>query len=93
MKLDYITIIDAIQYAVDKICKQEYKNDTDSPPKFTVSVADRINKHGKIDQHEIVLTIEHNGIRKTRTIFPRLEYNYGYESLKDEMTWLYNSTM
>jgi len=31
--------------------------------------------------------------KRTRTIFPKLEFKYGYESLKDEMKDLYNSTM
>jgi hypothetical protein len=44
MKLDFINIINAIQFAVDKICKQEYKNDTDSPPKFIVSQYDKLDK-------------------------------------------------
>jgi len=39
------------------------------------------------------LTIKHSGQQRTRSLFPRLDYKYGYESLKDEMKWLYNSTM
>ena len=93
MKLEHINIIDSIQHAVDKICKQEYKHDTDSPPKFIVSQYDKANEKGEFIGHEIVLTIEHMGWKRTRTIFPKLEFKYGYEPLKDEMKWLYNSTM
>jgi hypothetical protein len=90
--LKYITIIDAIQYAVDKITKQEYRKDI-CPSKFIVSQADRFNDNGKVIDHEILLTITHIGIVRSRTLFPRIDCKYGYETLKDEMMWLYNSTM
>ena len=92
MDLIYINIIDAIQYAVDKISKQQYKNDP-CKPKFIVSQLDKYNNESEIIQHEIVLTIKHSGQQRTRPLFPRLDCKYGYESLKDEMEWLYNSTM
>ena len=92
MQLQYIDIIDAIQYAVDKIAKQQYKID-ECRPNFIVSQLDRYDNEGKIIQHEIVLTVIHNGQQRTRPLFPRLDCKFGYESLKDEMTWLYNSTM
>jgi len=41
MKLEHINIIDSIQFAVDKICKQVYGHDIDSPPKFIVSQYDK----------------------------------------------------
>jgi len=92
MELIYINIIDAIQYAVDKISKQQYKNDP-CKPKFIVSQLDKYNNEGEIIQHEIVLTIKHNYKQRTRPLFPRLDYECGYESLKNEIVWLYNSTM
>ena len=92
MELQYIDIFDAIQFAVDKIKKQEYKNDP-CPPKFIVSQLDKYDNKGEIIGHEIILTIKHNGQCRTKPLFPRLDYKYGYESLKDEMKWLYNSTM
>jgi len=93
MKLEYINIIDSIQFAVDKICKQEYKHDTDSPPKFIVSQYDKLDNEGRSIGHEIILTIEHMDWKRSVTIFPRLDYKYGYGSLKDEMKDLYNCTM
>lgn len=92
LKLEHINIIDAIQYAVDKIVKQEYKSD-DCSPRFTVSQLERFNEKGKLESHEILLTIEHSGLTKTRVLFPKLEYRFGYETLVDEMKYLYNSTM
>ena len=91
MKLEYINIIDAIQYAVDKIVKEKYKYNT--PPKFIVSQMDRYNSEGKVGGHEIVLTIEHMGWKRTRTLFPNLSCGYGYEPLEREIEYLYNSTM
>ena len=93
MKLEHINIIDSIQFAVDKICKQVYGHDTDSPPKFIVSQYDKLDDKGHSIRHEIILTIKHMKWKRSVTIFPRLDYKYGYESLKDEMKGLYNSTM
>ena len=91
MKLEFVNIIDAIQFAVDKIRKQQYKHDTDSPPRFIVSQYDKLDKEGYSCGHEILLTIEHANDKRSVTIFPRLDYKYGYESLKDEMKNLYNA--
>ena len=44
MELIYI---DIIQYAVDKIAKQQYKNDP-CKPKFIVSQLDKYNNEGEI---------------------------------------------
>jgi len=93
MKLEHINIIDSIQFAVDKICKQVYSHDTDSPPIFIVSQYDKLYKEGYSIGHEIILTVEHMKWKRSVTIFPRLDYKYGYGSLKDEMKDLYNSTM
>ena len=93
MKLEYIDIIEAIQYSVDKIVKVKYKEDTSTPPKFIVSLLDRSDKEGKLINHEIALTVSHAGFIHTRTIFPQVQYKYGYEPLEREIEWLYNSTM
>jgi len=93
MNLEYIDIIEAIQYSVDKITKNKYKEDVDTPPKFIVSLLDRFDNEGEIVAHEIALTVIHMGFTHTRTIFPQLHYKYGYEPLDREITWLYNSTM
>lgn len=93
MQLEYINIIDAVQYAVNKVSKQLYKEDKDTPPRFIVSQYDVMDKEGKIIDHKILLTVEHMGWKRSRVLFPRLDHEYGYTSLKDEITYLYNSTM
>ena len=92
MELEYIDIFHALQYAVDKIAKARYSKDT-CPPKFIISQYERKNLEDKVEAHEILLTVEHAGQKRSRAIFPRLHYSCGYESLADEMKWLYNSTM
>lgn len=84
--IENLSIIDIFQRVVNKIAEQEYKDD-ECPPKFTVSL------YEKEGTHEIILTIEHLGEKKSRKLFPRPDCKYGYESIKDEMRWLYNSTM
>lgn len=93
MDLNYVDIIEAIQYSVDKIVKKKYAYDTDTPPKFIVSLLDRVDNKGKLITHEIALTVSHLGFTHTRTIFPQVQYKYGYEPLEREIEWLYNSTM
>jgi hypothetical protein len=95
MELEHVDIFDifhALQFAVDKITKKYYDKD-DCVPKFIISQFDKRNTEGKVIEHEILLTVEHAGQIRTKTLFPRLDYQFGYESLKDEMMWLYNATM
>lgn len=86
-----MSIIDVIQKIVSEIAKQEHKSDS-CKPKFTVSLYEKDNG-GECIEHELILTIEHNGEKISRKLFPRLDYKYGYENIKDEMKWLYNTTM
>ena len=92
MELEYKNILDSIQDTVDEICNQIYGDDTDSPPKFIVSLYQGY-KDGEIVEHQIILTIDHMNIKHSRPLFPRLDYKYGYESLSEAMKYLYNSTM
>jgi len=92
MKLEFVTIIDCIQFAVDKITNEVSIGDSHKP-KFIVSLYEKCDSKGKIIEHEILLTIKHLNHTKSRTIFPRLDYDCGYETIKDEMIWLYNSTL
>lgn len=85
-------IIECIQKRVNRILKDKYKSD-DCPPVFTVSLIQRYNDEGKINQHEIGLTVQHLGQTYTRTIFPLVHSHYGYPDLEQEMEWLYNNTM
>lgn len=85
------SIIDAIQFAVNEICEKEYSKDS-CPPSFIVSVYQGYT-NDKITENKILLTIDHSGIKHSRQLFPKLECEYGYDSLNDEMRYLYNSTM
>lgn len=90
-----VNLIEVIQNAVNEICKITYAKDS-CPPTFTVSVYQGFtdkNYSGIIDKHEIILTIEHMGVVMSTPLFPRLDYQFGYENLSDEMKNLYNLTM
>ena len=81
-----------IQSKVDKLAKEIYKTDS-CPPEFIVSNYQVENNEGKIVDHKIMLTVRHNGISHSRVLFPKVRNNYGYDDIKEEMKWLYNSTM
>lgn len=88
-----MNIISILQKEVDNIASESYRDDN-CPPVFTVSL---LQEHsditGKVNNHKIILTIVHNRVSHSRIILPNLTYQYGYESLENEMKWLYNSTM
>lgn len=91
-KENNLDIIKALQRTVDNISTEEYVNDS-CPPEFKVSLYEEF-EGDKIINHKILLTISHLNHTLSRTIFPNLKYTYGgYESIKDEMKWLYNATM
>lgn len=85
-------IINFLQQKVEELSKEIYKTD-ECPPVFTASLIQRYGDNGKIDKHEIGLTIHHMGQTYTRTLFPQVNQHYGYPSLEDEMKDLYNNTM
>lgn len=85
-------IITRIQEIVDGIAKKQYKTD-ECPPVFIVSLVQRYDDNGKINKHEIGLTIQHLGQAYTRTLFPLVHQHYGYPDLEEEMKYLYNNTM
>jgi len=85
-------VLGILNTKVKELAKENYATD-DCPPEFFVSLIQRYDDIGKIDSHEIGLTIIHNGQAYTRTIFPVMSNNYGYPSLEDEMKYLYNNTM
>ena len=83
-------ICDVIQESVDKILEKNWEND-ECKPVFIVSLFQTGEKESV--QHQLLLTIRHCGFSVSRVIFPRIEYKYGYESIEQEMEWLYNTTM
>lgn len=82
-------ILNALQGKVNEIANEQYRND-EYPSLFIVSLIQRYGEDGKINQHEIGLTIQHLG---QTTLFPQVNQYYGYPDLKEEMKDLYNNTM
>ena len=85
-------IFNILQDKIDEIVAKKYEHDN-CPPEFIVSLIQRTNIEGKIDQHEIGLTCKHMDQAYTRTLFPQLDMKYGYTELESEIEWLYNCTM
>ncbi|KAA9007303.1 hypothetical protein F4V43_02110 [Paenibacillus spiritus] len=86
-------IIQCIQEKVDKIFDEIYSIN-ECQPAFTISLLFEgagDNKHDM--EHKIVLTVEHNDFAFSKVIFPNVKNTYGYESLEEEMRYLYNRTM
>jgi hypothetical protein len=89
-------IIEIIQKKVDKLTKQNYAGD-ECPPQFIVSLFYN-NREEDVDsdsdhEHKIIMTVLHSGYAFSKVIFPITKYIYGYESLEDEMKYMYNRTM
>lgn len=86
-------IFQTIQKKVNKIAKETYKLD-DDPPEFIVSLLYEKAENGAKDiDHKIVLTVKHCGFSFSKVIFPQTSQRYGYESLEDEMKYMYNKTI
>lgn len=83
-----LSIIELIEQQIREIAKDEFKDDTDSPPKFIIS----LYKEDMNDQ-SIMITINHCGIKFTEKLFPRKNTEYGYDSVKDQIINMYNQTM
>lgn len=82
--LDIINIIDA---GVQHLAKEHWIGDT-CPPKFSVSL-----NNEDINNQSIMLTVDHLGYKFTWKLFPKDEAMYGYGSVLDQMTSMYNRTM
>lgn len=86
-------IIGVLQKEVNKIAKQkEYKENYNA--KFKVSVLQEYSdEKGSNPSHKIILTVYRGGLSHSRVLFPKTFNTYGYDSLEDEMMYLFNSTM
>jgi hypothetical protein len=93
---NYDNIIDILQRAVDTQCLHLFGHDTETPPRFIVSVlythSDDDNDRQCKDQ-KIILTVEHHGSKFSAVLFPIPDSIYGYESLESTLRSLYNQTM
>ena len=83
-----LSIIELIEQQIREIVKEEFKDDTDSPPKFIVSLY-----YETMDKQSIMITIDHLGSKITEKLFPRKNTEYGYGSVKDQIINMYNQTM
>jgi hypothetical protein len=79
-------LVKLIQSAIDDIVDKKYKDDPCKPTFIVSYTAELSNK--------ILLTIKHNGIAITKTIFPP-EITLAYDGcdLEYEIQSLYNATM
>ncbi|MEK4427748.1 hypothetical protein MHB54_00660 [Paenibacillus sp. FSL M7-0802] len=90
-------VIDSIQKIVDEVCKNEYINDK-CPPDFIISLLYEGTNVQELDErtdkdHKIILTVRHLGSCFSKVIFPQVNRVFGYDSLKEEMKYMYNRTM
>ncbi|KAF6630574.1 hypothetical protein H6F38_14190 [Paenibacillus sp. EKM208P] len=90
-------IIDAIQRVVNEVVENEYRHD-ECPPDFIVSllyeksIVQEFEERSDRD-HRIILTVRHLGSCFSKVIFPQVTQVFGYDSLKEEMKYMYNRTM
>lgn len=80
-------IISMLDLLVKEIAKEEWRFD-DCPPEFWVSL-----DSSDVKNQAICLTINHLGSKFTEKIFPRPTATFGYDTLLNYMTHLYNRTM
>ncbi|WP_311078177.1 hypothetical protein [Paenibacillus polymyxa] len=87
-------IIDAIQRVVNEIVENEYRHD-ECPPDFIISLLYDVQElEERTDKdHRIILTVRHLGSCFSKVIFPQVTQAFGYDSLKEEMKYMYNRTM
>lgn len=85
--LFYESIIQLIDNHVQKISKSNWNKDN-CPPVFFVSLDNEDENNQKI-----LITISHAGMCFTKTIFPRNDTYYGYDSIENLMKNMYNQTM
>lgn len=83
----YEDIIQLIDNHVQKISRSNWSKDS-CPPVFFVSL-DNENENNQ----KILITISHLGMCFTKTMFPRNNTYYGYDSIEDLMKNMYNQTM
>lgn len=89
----YDDIILTLQKKVNKISKKKWEKD-ECPPEFIVSNLFVYGEDGKkVIEHKIILTVVHRGMGQSIVLYPKLDSNYGYEPLEQEMEHLYNRTM
>lgn len=81
-----MNILSLLEKHIQEIVETKWADDT-CPPRFLVSVL------GYGEEQKIVLLVSHNGYCYSKVIFPIPGVNYSYNSIEQEMEWLYNRTM
>lgn len=56
-------------------------------------VGEWISVYGYGDEQKIMITVNHLGSKFTKVLFPITDADFGYDSIKTEMGYLYNRTM
>lgn len=82
-----LDIIDLLNKYVQELAKIKYATDTTCPPQFWVSIL------GYGENQKIVLSVSHLGSSYSKILFPQPDADYGYETIEQEVEWLYNRTM
>ena len=81
-----MNIISLLDKYIEKITINKWTDDT-CTPRFWVSII------GYGEDQKIVLSVSHLGNSYSKILFPQPDANYGYETIEQEMEWLYNRTM
>ena len=71
---NYLDITAVLEQYVDKLAKENWKND-ECPPEFWISV-----NNEDMNNQSIMITINHCGYKFTEKLFPRNNTMYGYSS-------------
>ena len=82
-----MNIISLLDKHVQEVAKTKWADDTICPPKFWISIL------GYQEEQKIILTVNHNRLSFSKIIFPITDAYYDYDSIEQEMEWLYNRTM
>ena len=83
-----LSVIELIEEKIQEMAKEEFKNDSDSPPVFIISL-----NNEDMENQSIMITINHQGIKFTEKLFPRKGTEYGYDCVLGQMINMYNQTM
>lgn len=82
------SILDILQNHINQLVIKNWEWDQQCKPIFYVSIMTDLDK-----RDNVMLTIDHRGVKFTELLFPRSDAHWGYDSLFDEMEQMFNRTM
>lgn len=85
-------IEEILQERVNVIRKTNFADEHEDSLKFEVGLLIGSLNEKEDSTDKIVLSINHHGLKLSRILFPKISH-FDYESLEDEMKYLYNATM